>query len=68
MSRDADFYLLVFLISSCPPCWLHALVIEEAVLSEVCMQIMCLSSWCSFPLSLHLSDKSVSSEQEGNHG
>lgn len=64
MSRDADFYLLVVLIASCPLCWLHALVMEGAVLSEVCMQILfCtkLSSWFSFPLSLHLSDKSVSS-------
>lgn len=40
MSRDADFYLLVFLITSCPPCWLCALVIEGVVLSEASMQIL----------------------------
>lgn len=35
MSRDADFYLLVLLIT-CPPCWL--LVIEGTVLSGAYMQ------------------------------
>lgn len=66
MSRDADFYLLVLLITSCPPCWLHALVIEGAVLSGAYMQILyCtkLSNCFFFPLSLRLSDTSVSSQQ-----
>lgn len=63
MSRDVDFYLLVLLITSCPPCWSHALVIEGTMLSGAYMQILyCTKLSFFFPLSLHLSDTSVSSQ------